>query len=207
MNEERVIPIEIINGLIEVSCLNPVSTESLNSDNDNIRELAEENQGKQWEYLLTTGLSEEECNNLLDKSIAYSDLKAESDFGMFTFGFILLIIAVAATIGLAWLNLYLFNEHHRIWVLPIALNIGALLVALFSLKTMGGSIYQFFRLKIKKGRKNEDDKVMQEYGEYANYLIKEHNYTPKALFFTLSDSGYDLVELKAFIDRLFPNKK
>ena len=217
MNQERVIPIEIINGLLEFKDEHFVTSHMLNSDEDLIRHEAEKEVQLIREYLLSKDLTPEECEMYTNKSLKHTELSMDSDDGSgFSFFLVLLIISVVATGLLTWLNYYLLTEFDRIWIALIIINVLVaicvvvlLFIVLFGVVSfLGFDIPDKIKYLKKKNKMDEKDSLLSQNREYAEYLINEHNYDKDAIMFYFSDYASDYFELKAFVDKLdFPNKQ
>lgn len=214
--EERVIPVEVINELLELSEDHFVTNYMLNSDDEVIRYEAEDDVQVLRDFLLSKGLTHEESDRLIEKSLRHSEFSLfDGGSSGFSSALVFLIISVAVTGLLAWLNYYLLSKHNSFWIFLIIINVVAaicVLVSLFSvLITAGIGIFDKtdkIKLLRKKNKMDKKDSFFEQNREYAEYLIKEHHYNENAIMFYFSDFVSDYFELKAFVEKLeFPQSK
>ena len=68
---------------------------------------------------------------------------------------------------------------------------------------MDKKILKKCKLFLTKNKDIDADSLLNDYRDYASYLMKEHHYTKKALTFYLSDLDFDYENLKRFINKLY----
>ena len=194
--EKRVIPVEIIDFLVDFNDQEGhlATSDNLNDDNYSISKNASVSLHNQRVYLKSIGLSDNECQMLMDKVMAYNELNEGESANNVSLGFTAFIISVVATILLLMFNINLI-EKGRFWLLSIVLNIVAFIFVVISLKDMAEK--GFKKLHPKDNNFNNDSI------NYAKFLMREHNYSERAIKFYYADSVYSLEELKAFVEKLW----
>lgn len=197
--EERVIPIDILDEFLKLCDEHPISNEMLYNEDDEIRQDAEENIKKLKDFLLSKGLTHEECDKLIEKSLEYFDLRnnPHGSSSSRLLGLAVFVISGISALILTGYNIYLYKNERKIWNLTLFLNIGAFLVVLASIKSiLGGS-----EMGIEQGN-SECERLIKEHGEYASYLMNEHGYTREAIAFYFAENAYNLSGLEDFVEQL-----
>lgn len=207
--EERVIPIEIINELLRLNAERPITADSLYSDKDAVRKKAEKSAQTMRNYLENAGLNEDESEEYLYKAQRYNELiKSKGDVkeeigvmgcSVIT-GIIIMVISAIITYLLYRFNMYMYNDQHKIWYFAIIINIVAAAAVFISfvyliVKAIGGGLFNVGRHMYKKHKKPN-----KNYMEYATYLVENHKYTKDAIKLYFSDYDMEYVELESFVN-------
>ena len=207
--EERVIPVEVINELLRLNDKMPITAGSLYSDSDAVRSRAENWANKMKTYLENSGLSEDESDEYLYKVQRYNELfKSKDDvkkeFGVMgcsvIAGIIIMALSALATYLLYRFNMYMYNEQHKIWYFAIIINLAAGAAFFVSfvyliVKAIGDGLFKMGLHVFKKHKKPNKD-----YMEYATYLMENHNYTKDAIKLYFADYDMEYVELESFVN-------
>lgn len=228
--EELKIPsVELMNALVFLNrkTRNVLTEPNLQSDEESVYTNAFNAYEAQEQFLLENGFDKDESYSLLEAVKKYnlfvSDWKGNSSMWLIMF-----VVCCIATPALAWFNYYLYTDEHRIWFLPIILNI-------FSLLGIFVCSFSFFgdlsaRKKVKKREYSSADDIIyseeiagmsdyltsnsdvtriEDIKEHARYLITHHNYNAEALALYLCQYELASTDIEILINELglSPNEK
>ena len=200
----KIYPVEILDNLADMNRASKhiLFEDALDSDDEETHELAQKARDDQEEYLLGQGLSQEDCDTLLEavKKHNLMDFKPAKSVGT---AIIILLICFVATALLAHYNYHLYTETtYGLSFLPIVGNIVTLLGTLFFLFVAIISAHDSSKLKHEIFSKCPDVARIDEIKRFANYLVTYHRYNAEALSLYLCLFQLDEIDIAIVLKQM-----
>lgn len=205
--EEKIIPVEIVDYLIERNKKeNYIATfDNLASDVQSVSNKAEKSLIKQRGYLKSLGYDYEYQEMIIEKVVAYNKLCGKTYLYDFKNGCVAFIISIVIFIILLF---YIIKSDGDIssTLVTILFYLAAPLL-FYSVITMVHSAYEKIKYKRNKIKSPDPSYSLEAYKVIGVDLKENHNYSKDAVMFYLSNYGFDYVGLKLLVDELFASKR